>query len=339
MQNKNKQIAFWILFAFGGLLFYWLKEYITPFLGAIIFFVLLRTPMHYLVEKRKWKHGLASGVLILLTLILIVLPSFFLFQYLFSQVSVILQNSSSLLAVFEQIENLFRQWFKVELLSDKNLNYLVSQASNILPGFLSESFVAIGNLVLMCFILYYLLKSYQLIGPSIQSFLPISQDHLKTFEKELQQMTISNVIVGPLLALLQTIVAAVGYKILGVEYSFLWAIFTGLFSFIPFVGSALIWAPAALIAFSQGQQQQAIYLLLFGIMIISNVDNIFRFVLQKKLADVHPLITVLGVLFGVPVFGLPGFIFGPLMISYFVIGLKLYKASYIKDNNAQLFND
>jgi predicted PurR-regulated permease PerM len=106
----------------------------------------------------------------------------------------------------------------------------------------------------------------------------------------------------------------------------------GIFSFIPFVGSALIWVPAAVLLLASGNTGYGIMLLAYGALVITNIDNVFRFILQKKFADVHPIITVLGVIFGVNFFGITGLIFGPLLISIFIILLKLFlEENFSKD--------
>ena len=339
-QHKhNKQTAFWFLFIFGLALLYWLRDYITPFLGSVILFVMLKKPMDYLVNIKKWKRGLASITLILSTFLLIVVPLFFITQLMVSKISHVIDNPEPILKMFNALEHQFKIWFNVDLLSDKNIAILTDSLSTIIPGLLSESLIAIGNIVLMYFILYFLLKDFDKVTPNVKSLLPISDSQFKTFTNELNSMTISNVIASPMLAGLQSLVSVLGYSLIGLDNAFLWGILTGIFSFIPFVGSALIWVPAAIMNFTEGSTNQALYLFLFGAIIISNIDNVFRFILQKKLADVHPLITVFGLLFGLNIFGLQGFIFGPLMISYFIIGLKLYRASYLKKENTQLFDN
>ena len=71
-------------------------------------------------------------------------------------------------------------------------------------------------------------------------------------------------------------------------------------------------------------------LAVYGGLVIINIDNIARFTLQKKFADVHPLITVFGVIVGLNLFGIPGLIFGPLMLSYFIIFIKMYRGNNLK---------
>jgi len=115
-------------------------------------------------------------------------------------------------------------------------------------------------------------------------------------------------------------------------------IITGLFSFIPLVGGALIWVPSALLLFTKGYEYQAMALLLYGVFVISMIDNVMRFAFQKKFADVPPLITVMGVILGIKLFGLPGMIFEPLLISYFLLLANIYKEQFIH-HSLELFDE
>ena len=103
-----------------------------------------------------------------------------------------------------------------------------------------------------------------------------------------------------------------------------------LFSIIPLVGTAIIWAPVGLFLIASAETWQGVGLLVYSAAIITNIDNVFRFIIQKKFAEVHPIITVLGVIIGLNLFGLPGLIFGPLLISYFLIFIKMYQNEYLK---------
>jgi predicted PurR-regulated permease PerM len=90
----------------------------------------------------------------------------------------------------------------------------------------------------------------------------------------------------------------------------------------------LVWVPAAVYLFIIGHTWQAVFVILFGALILGTLDNIIRFILAKKMADVHPIVTVLGVILGLKYFGFLGLIFGPLLISYFLILIKIYYVEY-----------
>ena len=97
---------------------------------------------------------------------------------------------------------------------------------------------------------------------------------------------------------------------------------------LPIIGAAFAYVPLAIIFFAQGNNFKGIIMLIYGFGVIGIVDNVFRFWLQKKIADVHPLITVFGVLVGVSLFGFVGLIFGPLLISLFLLLIKIYNLEF-----------
>ncbi|MBO9573083.1 MAG: AI-2E family transporter, partial [Chitinophagaceae bacterium] len=83
-----------------------------------------------------------------------------------------------------------------------------------------------------------------------------------------------------------------------------------------------------------GDSVRGLVVLIFGLAIIGSVDNIFRFWLVKKLGDVHPLITVFGVIIGVNIFGFIGIIFGPILISLFIILIRIYANEFNVTRNS-----
>jgi predicted PurR-regulated permease PerM len=82
--------------------------------------------------------------------------------------------------------------------------------------------------------------------------------------------------------------------------------------------------------FANGQNWQGVFVLVWSAVVVGSVDNILRFMLAKRMADVHPIVTVLGVIIGLKYFGFIGLIFGPVLISYFMILLKIYYLEYQK---------
>ncbi|HAP00795.1 MAG TPA: hypothetical protein DCQ93_02610 [Bacteroidetes bacterium] len=105
----------------------------------------------------------------------------------------------------------------------------------------------------------------------------------------------------------------------------------GCTSIIPVVGAGLIWIPAGLYLLSTAEPWRGIGILIYGAVVISLIDNVFRFFFAKWFADVHPVITILGVIVGLQWFGLPGLVFGPLLISYFFLLLKIYKKEFVDE--------
>src|SRR5690606_3913156 len=118
------------------------------------------------------------------------------------------------------------------------------------------------------------------------------------------------------LAFLQSLIAILGYWIFGVDEFLIWGLLTGICSLLPVIGTMIIWVPIVIYMIATGDVGKGIGLALYCAIIVSNIDNVLRFTVMKKIGDVHPLITVFGVIIGLQMFGIMGLIFGPLLLSY-----------------------
>jgi predicted PurR-regulated permease PerM len=166
----------------------------------------------------------------------------------------------------------------------------------------------------------------------VYNFIPLKDNNVALMGTELKSLVISNAVGIPLVAILQGIVGLICYLFLGVNDVWFWFLFTCIASMIPFVGAALAYVPLSLIFFAQDHTIKGIILLIYGFGVIGTVDNVFRFVLQKRMGDVHPLITVFGVIIGINLFGFIGLIFGPILISMFILLVKIYMNEYVNPN-------
>ena len=110
----------------------------------------------------------------------------------------------------------------------------------------------------------------------------------------------------------------------GVHDYVLWGFLSGVCSLIPIIGTGIIWVPLAAYFFATNNISAGIGLSIYAIVLITNVDYVARVTILKKLIDVHPLITIFGVIVGIGLFGFWGVIFGPLLFSYFIILVKIY---------------
>lgn len=327
--DKYKQIvALTAIVLLGGFLLFSLSGFISAFLGAVIFYVICSPFVLYLVNKGKFKKGLAIGISLLLSFLVILIPVFILSYLLVSKVATMFSASHNLYADIQNFNLYISSQYGVNILSPDNLVKLQSGITNIIPNLFEETMNIFANIAIMYFILFYLLYSETSLEKAIVRFLPYEKDNSQLFAKELVSQTYSNVIGAPVLAIIQACFATLGFWIFGLNDAVFWGIMCGFLSFIPFVGSALVWLPAGLIMAANGVYWQGIAILIYGAVVIINVDNVFRFVLQKKIGDIHPLVTVFGVVIGLQWFSLPGLIFGPLLISYFLIMIKIYRTEY-----------
>jgi predicted PurR-regulated permease PerM len=125
------------------------------------------------------------------------------------------------------------------------------------------------------------------------------------------------------------VVGLIGYLIIGIKEPWLWFVATSIAAMMPVVGAALIYVPLTISLFASGETGKGIAMAIWGFGLIGLVDNLFRFLLNKKIGNIHPLITIFGVIIGIKLFGFIGLIFGPLLISMFLLLLKIYSSEFI----------
>jgi predicted PurR-regulated permease PerM len=328
VNNLNKTIFMIVIVLFGVLLVYSLKEYFTAFLGSVTFYVLFKRWMEYLSGKRKWKKSRAALLIIAISFFIVLIPVFFFFSMIYKKVAPVINHPQELFSYIKHIDANLYEKFGIEIFTDKNIQEMQATGSDIASGIVNEGLALFASITMMYFFLYFLLVNYNRMEASILVSLPFSNSKIKMFGSELRSQTFSNAIGIPLIALIQGIFAFGAYYFTGLPEAAFWAILTGFSSVIPIVGTAIIWLPAALYFFAVGDIWQGVVIIAWCALVMGSMDNVIRFVLAKKMADVHPVVTVLGIIFGLHYLGITGLIFGPLIISYFLILLKIYNAEY-----------
>jgi predicted PurR-regulated permease PerM len=180
-----------------------------------------------------------------------------------------------------------------------------------------------------------MLFNYQTFGRTIKEILPFKEENKQILAEETKAIIQANAIGIPLLAIIQGMFAYGGYLFFGVNNALLYAILTAFATILPIVGTTIVWLPLGIGIMIGGNLMGGLGLIAYGFLVISTVDNVIRFILQKQLADIHPLITVFGVLIGIPMFGFWGVIFGPLLLSLFILFFNMYRHEYIPGSIAE----
>lgn len=330
--NKKfaKQFLLISLLLVAVMIFYSMQLFIGSFLGAVIMYVLFRPIMRKLCEKKKWSKSLVAVGICLLTFLLIMTPILLTSFMIIPKLSIFFKEGSMTMKVLYDLDNQINALTGYTIITPQTLETVREQAAGYITGFLGGTMIILSEIALMYLFLFYFLINVGKMEHFLERHLPFSKDKIKDFSSELEVQTFSNALGAPLLALVQGLVAIFGYWIFGLPEPVFWGAMTGLFSFLPVVGSLLIWLPAAIFQLSIGESWQGIAILLYGVLIISSIDNVFRFIFQKKFANVHPLVTIIGVIVGLQLFGVSGIIFGPLLISYFLILLRIFQEEYLE---------
>lgn len=311
------------------LIFKEILPYLSGVLGAITLHVILRKRMSRLVEK-GWRPVVAASFLMFLSFIGILVPITLTVIMLTSKIGKAVANSERVIQAVKNQINAAETYFGYDLSQSIDSSGVANWLSNNLQSLGVGTFNAIIAIGIMYFMLYYMLIHRDELKQLMISYIPLGEDNLRVIGIEGDELVKSNALGIPLVAFFQGLVALIGFFIVGVSDPLFWFVITAIGAMIPFIGTAVGIVPVAILLFSQDMQWQGIFILIYGFLVVGLTDNILRVYILNRLASVHPLITLFGVIVGVPLFGFIGLIFGPLLVSLFLLILKIYKHEYGK---------
>lgn len=328
VQRINRSIFLIIIVIFAFFLFISLQQFFPAFLGALTFYILSKSFSHWLIQKKGWSKNMTATLVILISFFLILLPIAALVSLLYNKISAVLSNPDVIINSLKQANQVIERKFQLSIISNEFLHSIPTNASGYLTVILNKGLGFVSTIIMMYFFLYFMIINTNRMEAAIVLYLPFKKDKIKIFGNELVRQTFSNSVGIPFIAIVQGFAGFLGYWIAGLHEAGFWAVITGFTSFIPVIGTALVWVPVSIYLFVIGNTWLGIFMIIYGLLIMGTADNIVRFILAKKMANVHPIITVLGVIIGLRYFGFLGLIFGPLLISYFIILLKIYYVEF-----------
>jgi predicted PurR-regulated permease PerM len=327
--NAIRQILILITIIFiGVVLFIHLKTFIPAFLGSYTLYVLMRKYMFILQGKYKWNKNLAAALLMLTSFLVIMVPILILANMMTSRIAFAIEHSSDILTSIQNFISTYEKRYNIDILTDENIRRISTIGAETLPKILGATFDTLTTILIMYFILFFMLVDGRKMESHFYEWVPLKDENILLLRRDLNLLVNSNAIGIPLIALIQGLIGLVGYVILGVQEPIFWFVITCIAAMLPVVGAAVAYIPVSLLFFAAGDNGKGVIMLIYGFGVIGVSDNVARFWLQKKLGDVHPLITVFGVIIGVSMFGFIGLIFGPILISLFLLMIKIYASEF-----------
>jgi predicted PurR-regulated permease PerM len=303
-----------------------LAPFASGLLGVPVLYVLC-LPVHR--RLARWVHAQPAAVLVLLgALALILLPGGALLGMVLAEAPDTLRavQQSDL---FARIATLHLGGVPVGEELTRVGGQLLSWASSSALAFFGSATRAALNLVITFFGVYYLLVTRERIWGQLRPYVPFSPARADELRERFQSVTEATVVGIVFTALAQGTLIAGGFALVGLPSPIFWGAVTGLASLLPVVGSTLIWGPAVVVLMISGRPGAAAVLALIGFL-NSNVDNVIRLVVYKRVSDIHPMITLVGAFAGLKYFGLLGVLIGPLAIAYFFELLRMYRDDYVE---------
>jgi len=323
---KRLDYFLFILFVLAVvLLFFIIKPFLLYLILGIIVVMFLH-PVNKIVQKFISNKVVSSFVMIFIVLALVLVPSIFLVT------SVVGQSENVVNAIRGiNLDNLSTQ-LSEQLSYDINLRELVNPLISKIGEFLTVSFpkfisslagIVVG-LFVMFFLMYYGFKEEEQLMESFLEFLPMTKQHKKELVIETKKV-LGGVLYGQLLvALIQGIIGGIGFWIFGIPNPVLWGFVMTILAFIPFLGTPMVWVPAVLLEFAQGNVWVGVGLLIYSGLLTTNIDNLIKPKIIGTSTGMHPVLVLLGILGGIALFGILGMIIGPVVVALCTLIIKFF---------------
>lgn len=321
-----------LLAVFGFLSFLILR----PFLSYILFGVILTAVSYPLYEKIKSKikiAPLAAVLVILLLVLLIIIPSIYVGIVIFTQSRELVSQLSTLeLTELKSVEEGFSKYLGIDINLINYLNVWLPALAETSKPYIFSNIVSVTKTILnffvgiflMVFVMFYFFIDGRKLVYEIKKHFPIDEKH-KTYLLQKAYLTTQGLFLGLFFtAIIQGILAGLGYFVFGIPNAILWGFVTAAFSILPFLGPPAVYIPASIFLIFQNNLYGGLGLLIYGFVIISNIDTIVRPHFVRITSDIHPLKVILGVIGGVSLIGISGIVIGPLILALFVDIFETY---------------
>ncbi len=321
---------------------------LLPFFGAVLWGValaILFNPLYKrLLKKMPGKKNWAALATLSICLFIVILPLAMIGISLVQEIALVTQNIRSgqinFAAYFQQILDAAPRWL-VNLLERFNLGNMAAwqarvsegaaQASQLIAGQAltigQNTFDFVISFFVMLYLLFFLLRDGNTLSTTVRDALPLAKPHthylLNKFTTVIRATIKGNVAV----AVAQGTIGGIAFWVLGVQGALLWAVLMAFLSLLPAVGAALIWGPVAIYFLATNHFWQGGTLIFVGVFVIGLVDNILRPLLVGKDTQMPDYIVLMSTIGGMAIFGINGFVVGPVIAAMFMTAWSLFADS------------
>jgi predicted PurR-regulated permease PerM len=324
LQTPRDRAGFLIL-VLGAAILLALAPFLSGLLGAAVLYVIFVKPYRRLT--RVVQPGLAAAITLVVALLIIALPLTWIIGVVIDQAPDSLRSVQGS-SLFARVGQLRIGSYDVGAEVAKASGTLVSWLSGQVFAFVGSATSAALNLVIAFFALYYMLRSGAAMWEIIRGYIPFSYTTADALRDRFFSVTEATLLGTVLVAIIQGGLIGLGFWVVSLPHPLFWGTITAFASILPVLGSALVWLPAVVVLLFQGRYGSAITMAVAGGVIASNIDNLIRPLVYRRVSNIHPMITLVGAFAGVKYFGLLGLLLGPLAIAYLFELLRFYREEY-----------
>lgn len=323
-----KKVSIFVLLGVLGILAVILLWPITAAITTGLILAYVFHPIYRKILSLIKEKNISAVLVILMVLILIFIPLWFILPYLIQQ-------------VFEAYT--FLQKFDISKLVTflfpslaENSQPVVNSVNNFISGLAASIFSAAHNLIvdlpnlalklaIVLFVFFFGMRDGELLTKYIKSLSPFSKSAEQELAKKFKDITNSVIYGHVVVGIIQGIITGLGLFIFGVDNYLLLTLVASLAAMIPVLGAWLVWIPSSIYLISAGFTFRGIGLFLFGAIIVSWIDNILRPYIVSKKTNLSAAIVLVGMMGGLIVFGVLGLVIGPLILAYLLLLLEAYR--------------
>lgn len=338
--NYNTYFFFAVLIVLTVLAFFIMKPFLIPFLFALILVHLFNPVYNFLLRKtkRKWLSSLLTCLLIAL---IIIIPVLIILALVAGEVQSVIINLATNPESSRKIMNIVHNLSSLSIFRSLDLGKIVNQDS-ILSALKSFSqgflFILQGTyagilrfifvMLIMFFSLFYMFIDGKKLVDKIMRLIPLKEKYDTILIEDINSMVRATLRGTMLMAIFEGILGGVLFWTTGVASPILFGILMAVFSVIPPMGSGIVWFPVGIAMILFGHPVEGIIILLAGFLVISPIDILLRPKLIGKDTQMHPLLILFSTLGGIALFGISGFIIGPMIVSLLVVLWDIYVLDY-----------
>ncbi len=343
MQLKSLNVSFFFLLflSVGVAVFFIFQPFLTAIVAAAILTALFKRPYHFLERLFHGARGVSAFLTCFLVIVIIVTPLFLVLSLAISEASNLYQTitqESTLQSVIEKTLSAVHDIPYVNVFLDtaafdqERIVTDIKELSQNALGVLQAAYQGITHFIFWVFIMFFTLFYFLIDGKktlrSLMELSPLKNEHDKLLVEKfisISRATLKGTIV---VGVIQGLLGGLAFWIAGVPSPAIWGIVMVVLSVVPTFGTGIIWLPAGLILLFLGHLWQGVFVLAVGFGIISVIDNILRPKLVGRDTQMHPLVVFFATIGGLSLFGLPGFIIGPIIVSLFMALSEIYSIEF-----------
>jgi predicted PurR-regulated permease PerM len=315
-----------IIVVLGAAIVVAVAPFLPGLLGAAVLAVLF-APVHRSAARRVGVRG-ASVLVLVAALLVILLPALAIATIVIAQAPNVL-SGQALEQTLARIESIHIGRIMVGAELAKATGTIASWASAQLVSLVGGVTRAAINVLIALLGLYYLIGAGNRPWVAVLRYLPFSNRTAGRLRARFRSIAEATLLDIGLTAILQGTLVAAAFALTGLTNATFWGAAAAVASVLPVVGGSLIWIPGTVVLALSGRAGAAIALGAMGVVLISNIDNVVRPIVFRRVSNIHPIVTLVGAFAGVQYFGLPGVLLGPLALAYFFELLFAFEAEYL----------